>query len=143
MKGEFTPFKRDDFFLFVCLRFNHYIIFRTYTNAINGMVMITITNAMLSILTSVSQYPDRLYSVLAALVPSVPAGILVINELPTVPWMKVPMYNAVTMKIMANAAPIIISHIALWSAPISLYFWFDFMAIEKQGFLPRYNKKVG
>jgi len=104
--------------------------------------MMVMTRAMLSILTSVSQYPDRLYSVLVALVPSVPAGILDINELPTVPCMKVPMYNAVTMNMMANAAPIIISHIALRSAFSSLNFRFAFMKKSNlfQGIIRRWDK---
>ena len=106
------------------------------------MVMIVITNAMLSIPTLVSQYPDRLYSVLVALVPIVPAGILDINELPTVPCMKVPMYNAVMMNMRANAAPIIISQIALRSAPKLLNFRFDFMKKSNllQGIIRRWDK---
>ena len=61
MKGEFTPFK------VVPKVFRSYIIFRTYTNAINGNVMMTMTRAMLSIPTLVSQYPDKFSTVFLVL----------------------------------------------------------------------------
>jgi len=104
--------------------------------------MIVITNAMLSIPTLVSQYPDRLYSVFVIFVPSVPDGALAINAPPTVPWMNVPMYNAVMMNMMANAAPIIISQIALRSAPKLLNFRFAFMKKSNlfQGIIRRWDK---
>ena len=127
MKGEFTPFK------VVPRVFRSYIIFRTYTNAINGKVMMTMTSAMLSIPTLVSQYPDRfstVFLVLFAISESnpYPSGTIALYvEVPTVAWMNVPMYNAVMMNMMANAAPIIISHIALRSSDNDLAFRFPFM----------------
>jgi len=52
------------------------------------------------------------------------------------------MYNAVMMNMMANAAPIIISQIALRSAPKLLNFRFAFMKKSNlfQGIIRRWDK---